>query len=72
MSLEPDSNQRPRDFWEFNITVPRSTNWAIKGGRVRVWKKKDKKWKPAFWTRIYLFIKIYGVKTQKKRTISEF
>ena len=29
-SFEPDSNQRPMDFY-VNFTVHRSTNWAIEG-----------------------------------------
>ena len=37
-SFEPDLNQRPMDVWYITTTVHRSTNWAIEGWMVAIYK----------------------------------
>ena len=40
-SFEPDLNQRPMDVWYITTTVHRSTNWAIEGWMVAMYKAES-------------------------------
>ena len=40
-SFEPDLNQRPMDVWYITTTVHRSTNWAIEGWMVAIYKAES-------------------------------